>query len=95
MHGAPTLAEICKILLERTLLACDSSAVNQTAAFNQTLAAMKNTKTRLPSIASVRRALVQEWRYLRNNFSRAELADECSDAFSGTDVRVQVWAAGS
>ena len=40
MPGASTLAETCKILLERILLACDSSAVNQTTAFNQTPPAM-------------------------------------------------------
>ena len=47
------LAEIRKILLERRVFACDSSAVNQTP-LRSTPSAMKNKKTRLPSIANVR-----------------------------------------
>ena len=49
---------------------------------------------KMPSVRNVRRALAREWRYIRKNFHRAELVDECSDEFSGTDVRLQVYENG-
>jgi len=51
-------------------------------------------KTKLPSIASVRSALVQEWSYLRRSFARPELTERGED-FAGTDIRLQVYPSGS
>ena len=46
-------------------------------------------KNHLPSLASVRSALAAEWRYLRRNFARSDLAEHGED-FAGTDIRLQV-----
>ena len=51
---------------------------------------MKNTKTRLPSVANVRSELVANWKYLRSNFNRSEFEKRGED-FAGQDVRLQVW----
>ena len=51
--------------------------------------AMKNKKTRLPSIANVRAKLFANWRYLRRNFSRSEF-EVTGEDFAGQDVRLQV-----
>ena len=54
---------------------------------------MKNTKTRLPSIANVRSELFAHWKYLRRNFGRSEFEERGED-FAGQDVRLQVWEDG-
>ena len=54
---------------------------------------MKNTKTRLPSVANVRSELVAHWKYLRRNFDRSEFEERGED-FAGQAVRLQVWDDG-
>ena len=54
---------------------------------------MKN-KTKFPSVASVRAALVLEKRSLRKHFSRADLLEEEGEC-AGTDVRLQVRESGA
>ena len=66
----------------------------ENAPLHQTLAAMKNKKTKLPSIANVRAALVANQKYLRRNFSRSEFEEKGED-FAGQDVRLQVWEDGN